>query len=65
MTEKAFHTPLTYKEIPKFPIAVRDLALVLNPPVSFKQIEALALQTERKILEETYKRFIRSGAKRI
>jgi phenylalanyl-tRNA synthetase beta chain len=31
---------------------VRDLALVLNPPVSFKQIEALALQTERKILEE-------------
>lgn len=52
MTEKAFHTPLTYKEIPKFPIAVRDLALVLNPPVSFKQIEALALQTERKILEE-------------
>ena len=52
MTEKAFQNTLIYKEITKFPIAVRDLALVLNPTVSFEQIETLAFQTERKILKE-------------
>jgi len=47
----AFDSPLQFEEISKFPIATRDFALLLNPEVSFDQIERLAFQTEKKIIE--------------
>ena len=40
-----------YEEISKFPEVRRDLALVVNKDVSFAQIEAVAYQTEKKLLK--------------
>lgn len=40
-----------YEEISKFPEVRRDLALVINKDVSFAQIEAVAYQTEKKLLK--------------
>lgn len=43
---------ITYKEISKFPEVKRDFALLLDQSVSFKDIHAMALETERKLLKE-------------
>jgi phenylalanyl-tRNA synthetase beta chain len=43
---------LTYKGVPKFPAVRRDLALLLDTGISFAEIEAIAFNTEKKILEE-------------
>ncbi len=41
-----------FKEIPKFPSVRRDLAMLLDRSVKYKQIEDLAYQAERKHLME-------------
>jgi phenylalanyl-tRNA synthetase beta chain len=41
-----------YKEVPKFPKVRRDLALLIDQQVSFKELEQLAFDTERKILKK-------------
>lgn len=43
---------VTYKELPKFPAVSRDLALLVDKDVEFARIEAIAFQTERKLLKE-------------
>ncbi len=39
-------------ELPKFPAVKRDLALLLNNEVAFKEVYNLAFQSERKLLKE-------------
>ena len=41
---------VTYTDIPKFPEVRRDLALVIDSSVTFAQIEAVARNTEKKLL---------------
>ncbi|MBQ7494387.1 MAG: phenylalanine--tRNA ligase subunit beta [Bacteroidaceae bacterium] len=43
---------VSYTELPKFPAVSRDLALLVDKSVEFAQIEAIAYQTERKLLKE-------------
>ncbi|MGZ3932629.1 MAG: phenylalanine--tRNA ligase subunit beta, partial [Bacteroidia bacterium] len=43
---------IQYREIPKFPSVRRDLAMLLDKQVNYKQIEDLAYQAERKHLKE-------------
>ena len=43
---------IVYKEIPKFPEVNRDLALLLDDKVEFKEIYNLAFQSEKKLLKE-------------
>ncbi|MBN2237062.1 MAG: phenylalanine--tRNA ligase subunit beta, partial [Bacteroidales bacterium] len=40
-----------YKEVPKFPIVRRDLALVLDKTVKFETIEQLAFKNENRLLK--------------
>lgn len=40
-----------YREVAKFPAVRRDLALLLNKEVKFREVEQLAYQTERNILK--------------
>lgn len=44
-------TKLEYVEIPKFPSVRRDLALLLDKKITYKELEELAFNTERKILK--------------
>lgn len=41
-----------YQEIPKFPEVRRDLSLVIDKSVTFRELEAIARKTERKLLQE-------------
>jgi phenylalanyl-tRNA synthetase beta chain len=41
-----------FTEVPKFPSVRRDLALVLDKKVSYKEVEELAWQTEKNLLHE-------------
>lgn len=41
-------------ENPKFPSVKRDLALLLNTNIAFKEVYDLAFQTERKLLKEVH-----------
>ncbi|MDO6808027.1 phenylalanine--tRNA ligase subunit beta [Zobellia galactanivorans] len=43
---------ITYREIPKYPEVKRDLALLLDDAVSFKQVYDLARKTEKKLLKD-------------
>jgi phenylalanyl-tRNA synthetase beta chain len=43
---------IRFTEVPKFPSVRRDLALVLDKKVSYKDIEELAWQTEKNLLRE-------------
>ncbi|HZH71389.1 MAG TPA: phenylalanine--tRNA ligase subunit beta [Mariniphaga sp.] len=43
---------IQFEELPKFPAVRRDLALVIDQNIKFKQIEETAFRTERKILRE-------------
>ena len=43
---------LKVKELPKFPIVKRDLALLLDDSISFKELHATALQTEKQLLKD-------------
>ncbi|MDE6112839.1 MAG: phenylalanine--tRNA ligase subunit beta, partial [Bacteroidales bacterium] len=44
--------PVVYKEIAKFPAVKRDLALLVDHAVAFKQIEAAARQAEKALLRD-------------
>jgi phenylalanyl-tRNA synthetase beta chain len=44
---------IVFEELPKFPAVRRDLALVIDKQVKFRQIEEVAYKTERNILKET------------
>ena len=43
---------ITATDLPKYPAVSRDLALLLDKNVEFGQIEAIAYQTEKKLLKE-------------
>ena len=42
---------IIYREVPRFPEVRRDLALVLDKQVKYRQIENLAFETEKNILK--------------
>ena len=42
---------VSFREIPKFPAVSRDLALLVDKQVEFAQIEAIAYQSEKKLLK--------------
>lgn len=44
--------PFKVKSLPKFPAVKRDLALLIDRQVSFREIYNLAFQSERKLLKE-------------
>ena len=43
---------IEFEEISKFPSVRRDLALLIDKSVNYKQVEELAFSTERKLLKE-------------
>lgn len=43
---------LVYSEVPRFPAVRRDLALLVDSGVGFSQIEDIAFETEKRILEK-------------
>ncbi|MBO9639488.1 MAG: phenylalanine--tRNA ligase subunit beta, partial [Siphonobacter aquaeclarae] len=43
---------VTFREIPKFPEVRRDLSLVLNKTVSFKQVQEIASKYEKNLLRQ-------------
>lgn len=43
---------IRYKEVSKFPSVRRDLALVLDRKIEYREIEQLAFQTEKQLLRE-------------
>jgi len=45
-------TKLKFTEIPKFPAVRRDLALLLDKTVTYKELEELAFNAERKLLKD-------------
>jgi phenylalanyl-tRNA synthetase beta chain len=45
-------TKLEFTEIPKFPAVRRDLALLLDKKVMYKELEELAYNAERKLLKD-------------
>jgi len=44
-------TKIEYTEIPKFPSVRRDLALLLNKQITYKEIEEIAFNAEKKLLK--------------
>jgi phenylalanyl-tRNA synthetase beta chain len=46
------HHEITYTELPKFPEVRRDLALLLDKNIRYKQVKEIALQTEKQILKK-------------
>lgn len=44
--------PVVYQEIAKFPAVKRDLALLVDKAVTFKQVEAAARQAEKALLRQ-------------
>lgn len=44
-------TKLEFTEIPKFPAVRRDLALLLDKKITYKELEELAFNSERKLLK--------------
>lgn len=44
-------TKLEFKEISKFPSVRRDLALLLDKKITYKELEEIAFNTERKLLK--------------
>lgn len=43
---------VSYTDLPKYPAVSRDLALLIDKSIEFQRIEAIAYQTERKLLKE-------------
>lgn len=48
---KNYSSEVKFTEISKFPEVKRDLSLVVDSSIKFKDIEAVALKTERKLLK--------------
>ncbi len=44
--------PLQYQEISKFPAVRRDLSMLIDAQLSFEQLRAIAVQTEKQLLKE-------------
>lgn len=44
------HT-ITFRPLPKFPAVKRDLALLLDKKISFKEVKEIALRTEKNLLK--------------
>ena len=42
---------VTYKPMPKYPFVKRDLALLLDKQITFKEVKELALRTEKSLLK--------------
>ncbi len=42
---------ITYTDTPRFPEVRRDLALLIDQPITFAEIERIAYETERKLLK--------------
>ena len=51
MLELSGYTKIKYKEVTKFPEVRRDLSLLVNKSVSFKELKKIALATDNKILK--------------
>lgn len=49
---KQYKAALSYTDVSRFPDVRRDLSLVIDNGVTFEQIEKLAKQTERKLLQQ-------------
>ncbi|MGF7140718.1 phenylalanine--tRNA ligase subunit beta [Roseimarinus sediminis] len=49
MQQTGKHQPV-FNELPRFPAVRRDLALLVDEQVSFAQLKAIAMKTERKLL---------------
>ncbi len=43
---------VSFREIPKYPAVRRDLALLLDKNIEFRQIEKIVYETEKKLLKE-------------
>ena len=43
---------ISYHELPKYPSVKRDLALLLDRSIKFKQVREIAFRTEKNILHE-------------
>ncbi|MGE0562189.1 MAG: phenylalanine--tRNA ligase subunit beta [Flavobacteriales bacterium] len=50
--KQASKVKIQYKEIAKFPSVRRDLALLIDNQINYKQIEELAFKSEKKLLRE-------------
>lgn len=50
--EHSIDLKITYKELAKFPEVRRDLALLLDKGIAYKEIKKLAFATERKLLKQ-------------
>ncbi len=49
---KSANPKFVVQDVPKFPEVRRDLSLVLNSQVKFEEIEALARNTEQRLIKE-------------
>ena len=52
LLERAYKKSISLESIPKFPSMRRDFALLVNKDVTFKNIENVAFNTERKLLQK-------------
>jgi phenylalanyl-tRNA synthetase beta chain len=50
--KKQIKHEVIFSELPKYPAVRRDLALLIDKNIKFKQIRDIAFKTERNILEE-------------
>lgn len=50
--ELAKNNSIKFKDIPKYPEVRRDFALLLDDAVTFEQIDAIAMKTERQLLKD-------------
>jgi phenylalanyl-tRNA synthetase beta chain len=52
VVKQSAKSSIRFTEIPKYPEVRRDLALLLDKSVTFKQIQDLATKTEKKLLKK-------------
>ena len=50
--DMAKHNAIKFKDIPKYPAVRRDFALLLDDAITFEQIDAIAMQTEKQLLKD-------------
>lgn len=51
LMEECRRTEVLFREIPKYPVVKRDLALLVDKGITFGQMEQIAYDTERKLLK--------------
>ncbi|MDR1162103.1 MAG: phenylalanine--tRNA ligase subunit beta [Tannerellaceae bacterium] len=52
LMKEAKKTKVTFREISRFPVVKRDLALLLDKHIQFEEIEKIARESEKKLLKE-------------